>query len=37
MPPSLALGGEAMPTLAALVCCSLFDIALHDAYVQLLG
>jgi hypothetical protein len=31
-------GGEAMPTLAALVgCCSLFDIALHDAYVQLLG
>ena len=24
--------GEAMPYLAALVCCSLFDIALHDAY-----
>jgi L-alanine-DL-glutamate epimerase-like enolase superfamily enzyme len=25
-------GGEAMPYLAALVCCSVFDIALHDAY-----
>ncbi|MBG7610217.1 MAG: mandelate racemase/muconate lactonizing enzyme family protein [Anaerolineae bacterium] len=24
--------GEAMPWLAALVCCSAFDIALHDAY-----
>jgi L-alanine-DL-glutamate epimerase-like enolase superfamily enzyme len=24
--------GEAMPWLAALVCCSLFDIAVHDAY-----
>jgi L-alanine-DL-glutamate epimerase-like enolase superfamily enzyme len=24
--------GEAMPWLAALVCCSLFDLALHDAY-----
>ena len=27
--------GEPMPWLAALVCCSLFDIALHDAYGQL--
>lgn len=26
-----------MPWLAALVCCSAFDIALHDAYGQLLG
>ena len=26
-----------MPWLAALVCCSPFDIALHDAYGQLLG
>lgn len=26
---------EPMPSLAALVCCSLFDIALHDAYGQL--
>jgi L-alanine-DL-glutamate epimerase-like enolase superfamily enzyme len=25
-------GGEKMPWLAALVCCSAFDIALHDAY-----
>lgn len=25
-------GAEPMPWLAALVCCSLFDIALHDAY-----
>jgi len=25
-------GGEPMPWLAALVCCSAFDIALHDAY-----
>ncbi|MDQ3623484.1 MAG: hypothetical protein M3463_13515, partial [Verrucomicrobiota bacterium] len=24
--------GEAMPWLAALVCCSAFDLALHDAY-----
>jgi L-alanine-DL-glutamate epimerase-like enolase superfamily enzyme len=29
-------GSEAMPWLAALVCCSLFDIAVHDAYGQLL-
>jgi L-alanine-DL-glutamate epimerase-like enolase superfamily enzyme len=29
--------GEAMPYLAALVCCSVFDIALHDAYGVLLG
>jgi L-alanine-DL-glutamate epimerase-like enolase superfamily enzyme len=28
---------ERMPHLAALVCCSAFDIALHDAYGQLLG
>ena len=25
-------GSEPMPYLAALVCCSLFDVALHDAY-----
>ena len=30
-------GAEPMPWLAALVCCSAFDIALHDAYGQLLG
>jgi len=29
--------GQEMPWLAALVCCSLFDIALHDAYGQLHG
>ncbi|MCP4167330.1 MAG: mandelate racemase/muconate lactonizing enzyme family protein [Chloroflexi bacterium] len=29
-------GGEPMPWLAALVCCSAFDIALHDAFGQLL-
>ncbi len=28
---------ELMPWLAALVCCSAFDIAVHDAYGQLLG
>jgi L-alanine-DL-glutamate epimerase-like enolase superfamily enzyme len=28
---------ESMPHLAALVCCSAFDIAMHDAYGQLLG
>jgi len=28
---------ERMPWLAALVCCSAFDIALHDAYGNLLG
>lgn len=28
---------EAMPWLAALVCCSAFDLALHDAYGMLLG
>jgi len=28
---------ESMPHLAALVCCSAFDIALHDAYGLLLG
>ena len=28
---------EPMPWLAALVCCSAFEIALHDAYGQLLG
>lgn len=30
-------GQEPMPWLAALVCCSPFDIALHDAYGNLLG
>jgi L-alanine-DL-glutamate epimerase-like enolase superfamily enzyme len=30
-------GAEPMPWLAALVCCSLFDIALHDAYANSLG
>jgi len=30
-------GKEPMPWLAALVCCSLFDIALHDAYGNLHG
>ena len=30
-------GQEPMPWLAALVCCSLFDLAMHDAYGQLLG
>jgi L-alanine-DL-glutamate epimerase-like enolase superfamily enzyme len=29
--------GEPMPWLAALVCCSVFDQALHDAYGQMLG
>ncbi|MBN1935568.1 MAG: hypothetical protein JW934_12950 [Anaerolineae bacterium] len=29
--------GESMPWLAALVCCSAFDIALHDAYGNLHG
>lgn len=29
--------GEPMPWLAALVCCSLYDIALHDAYGKLHG
>ncbi|UCG47028.1 MAG: hypothetical protein JSU94_16200, partial [Phycisphaerales bacterium] len=28
---------EAMPWLAALVCCSAFDVAVHDAYGVLLG
>lgn len=32
---SNATGGEPMPWLAALVCCSVFDIALHDAYGNL--
>ena len=32
-----ATSGEAMPWLAALVCCSPFDIALHDAYGHLVG
>ncbi len=41
LPPLLAgfnstSGIEAMPQLAALVCCSAFDIALHDAYGQIL-
>jgi L-alanine-DL-glutamate epimerase-like enolase superfamily enzyme len=30
-------GHEPMPWLAALVCCSLFDLALHDAFGQLHG
>lgn len=30
-------GPEAMPWLAALVACSAYDLALHDAYGQLLG
>lgn len=30
-------GGAPMPWLAALVCCSAFDIALHDAYGMLHG
>ncbi|MGK0188956.1 MAG: L-alanine-DL-glutamate epimerase-like enolase superfamily enzyme [Verrucomicrobiales bacterium] len=30
-------GNEPMPWLAALVCCSAFDIALHDAYGNLHG
>lgn len=29
--------GEPMPWLAALVCCSLFDLALHDAFGQLVS
>ena len=29
--------GQPMPHLAALVCCSVFDVALHDAYGKLLG
>lgn len=28
---------EPMPWLAALICCSVFDIAIHDAYGNLLG
>ena len=28
---------EPMPHLAALVCCSVFDVAVHDAYGKLLG
>jgi len=28
-------GREPMPWLAALICCSVFDLALHDAYGQL--
>ena len=30
-------GAEPVPWLAALVCCSAFDLALHDAYGRLLG
>ena len=29
--------GQAMPWLAALVCCSAFDLALHDAYGHMVG
>lgn len=32
---NLERGGEPMPWLAALVCCSAFDIAVHDAFGQL--
>jgi L-alanine-DL-glutamate epimerase-like enolase superfamily enzyme len=35
MNPQGGAAGEAMPWLAALVCCSPFDIALHDAYGRL--
>jgi L-alanine-DL-glutamate epimerase-like enolase superfamily enzyme len=31
---SVRVGKEAMPWLAALVCCSAFDLALHDAYAN---
>lgn len=34
---SLRRGEEPMPWLAALVCSSAYDLALHDAYGQLLG
>ena len=34
---SLGKLAEPMPWLAALVCCSPFDLALHDAYGQLVG
>ena len=34
---TVGAGGEPMPWLAALVCCSAFDIALHDAYAHLHG
>jgi L-alanine-DL-glutamate epimerase-like enolase superfamily enzyme len=30
-------GGEAMPHLAALICCSAFDIAVHDAFGNLVN
>lgn len=32
-----ARSSEAMPSLAALVCCSAFDLALHDAFGKLIG
>ena len=32
-----ARGGEAMPWLAALICASAFDLALHDAYGRSVG
>ncbi len=35
--PRMAAGDEPMPWLAALVCCSAFDLALHDAYGVLHG
>ncbi|MBI2948601.1 MAG: hypothetical protein HYY23_13240 [Verrucomicrobia bacterium] len=34
-PPPSALDAEPMPWLGALVCCSAFDLALHDAYGNL--
>lgn len=36
-PPPHGGGYEPMPWLGALVCCSLFDIAVHDAYGNLHG
>ncbi|MBL9128950.1 MAG: hypothetical protein JNL97_14975, partial [Verrucomicrobiales bacterium] len=32
-----ARGGEAMPWLAALICASAFDVAIHDAYGRSVG
>lgn len=36
-PHSATVSAEPMPWLAALVCCSAFDLALHDAYGKLVG
>ena len=35
--PAAEAGWRQMPWLAALICCSPFDLALHDAYGNLLG